>query len=348
MLTINPSLAEMATQASALLEPTGATIMEAARDYLERWSKIRASCPLKEAVTAFLTSRENLRESTQKSYRYSLEKILEPLAGKNLADIVHDDLEKLLAGKGCTSRKMHQRNFGVFWKWASTPPRSWTTMEAVAALESPRVNNDSDIHILSPADVKALMEAAEMEGKHAAAAYAIAVFAGVRMAELERLSWKDIGEDYIEIGKNVAKKHNRRLVPVCPTLAAWLQAMRNDARDEQSVVPANWMDISKSVRRRAGWDLEARLLTQRVNSGKLPPLPQPTRGKWPSNAPRHTCASVQVAIGTPLEDLVFKFGHSGGHEILRRHYVARLSKKQAVEILSVGPGGSVVKGIKAA
>jgi integrase len=210
-------------------------------------------------------------------------------------------------------------------------------MDTVDALEAIRISSDADIEILKPAEVKALLSAAEAEG--AAAAYAVAVFAGVRMAELGKLTWGDIGEDNIEIGKAISKKHSRRLIPICPTLRAWVDATRGDAEDTAPIVPANWADVSKSVRRRAGWNVAARLL-------KNPPTP--TRGEWPSNACRHTCASAQVAIGTPLDDLTFKFGHSGGHDLLRRHYVSRLTKKDALAILAIGPNGSKISAIQAA
>ena len=238
-----------------------------------------------------------------------------------------------------TARAMHKRNLRVFWKWAAILPRQWATMDTVDALEAIRISNDADIEILRPAEVKALLRAAEAEGPGAAAAYAIAVFGGVRMAELGKLTWGDIGEDNIEIGRAISKKHSRRLIPICPTLKAWMDATRSDAEATTPIVPPNWTDISKSVRRRAGWDVAARLLDN---------PPKPTRGGWPSNACRHTCASVQVAIGTPLDDLTFKFGHSGGHDLLRRHYVSRLTKKDALEILAIGPDGSKISTIAAA
>jgi integrase len=154
------------------------------------------------------------------------------------------------------------------------------------------------------------------------------------MAELSKLTWRDITEDHIEIGRAIAKKHSRRLIPICPTLRAWLAATRGDAKDAAPIIPPNWTDVSKSVRRRAGWNVAARLLSD---------PPEPTRGEWPSNACRHTCASVQVAIGTPLDDLTFKFGHSGGHDLLRAHYVSRLTRKDALAILAIRPGGQVAK-----
>ena len=48
---------------------------------------------------------------------------------------------------------------------------------------------------------------------------------------------------------------------------------------------------------------------------------------------------MQVAIGTPLEDLIFAFGHSGGTALLKQHYLGRLTKDDALEILRIGPKG---------
>lgn len=356
---IAPQLAMKADEARAILEPwnmdivqaarevaaalevlgTSGSILEAAKAYRASHDSKRASKPLGEAVALYLTSREDLRDATLRSYRYTLEKVLGNLHHHLLADITTAHLETILGPKGATARRMHRRNLGAFWKWACHENRGWATMGAVASLEAPRVSNDADIVILKPAEVKALMGAAEAEGHAAAAGYAIAVFGGVRMAELGKLTWANVGEEHIEIGKDVAKKHARRLVPICPALRAWLDVARGDAADDSKIVPSNWTDISKSVRRAAGWDVAARLLDN---------PPTPTRGAWPSNAPRHTCASVQVAIGTPLEKLTFAFGHSGGHDLLRKHYVSRLTKKDALAILAIGPNGSKVANIAAA
>jgi integrase len=207
-------------------------------------------------------------------------------------------------------------------------------MDAVKGLEAPRTSNDNDITVLDAEEVRALLTAAEAEGSGAAAAFALAVFGGIRMLEVSKLKWGDVGEDHVEIGKHVAKKHARRLVPICPTLRAWLAATRGDASDDTLIVPPSWPEINKNVRARAGWAVVARLLKN---------TPKPHRGPWPANSPRHTSASVQVAIGTSLERLTFAFGHGGGHDLLKRHYVGRMTKKDAMAILSIGPNGSKVK-----
>lgn len=326
-----PRIADQALAAVKLLNGTGASLVDAARAYRKAWDAKKSSQLFGKAVIAYLAAREDLRKTTINSYKYTLEKVAKPLNERILADLKTSDFEKLLKDKGPTATRMHRANLRAFWHWAAKAPREWCDVKILEALEVGRTSDDSDIQILMPGDVEALLRAAEAEGAGAAAAYAIAVFGGVRMAELERLTWANVHREYIEIGRDVAKKHSRRLVPLCASLKAWLKTYRGKTKADELIVPANWPDISKSVRRRAGWEVAARLL-------KNPP--EPTRGPWPANACRHTCASVQVAIDTPLEKLIFAFGHSGGHDMLRKHYVSRLTKQDARKILSIKPSNS--------
>lgn len=332
-MAIKPSLAEAAVLAEAILAPTGASLVEAASAYKALWDARNSSQTFHEAARQYLDSRSDLRQATLGSYRYTLESVLEELHPRSLADITAAEIDNILSGKAATSSRMHMANLKAFWRWAAKPPRHWCKKDLLDDLEIRRNNTDADIGILNPDSVRALLKAAEEESHAAAAAYAIAIFGGVRMAELGKLTWRDVKNDHIEIGPAVAKKHARRLVPLGLTLHAWLEAHQAGASADSFIVPANWPEISKAVRRRAGWKVEARIL-------KDPPLP--TRGVWPANACRHTCASVQVAIGTPLESLIFSFGHAGGHDLLRRHYVSRLTRKDALSILSIGPGGAEV------
>lgn len=98
----------------------------------------------------------------------------------------------------------------------------------------------------------------------------------------------------------------------------------------------------------AGYDVAVRLLADQPKIRKMKALAKPIRDKWSANACRHTCASDQVAIGTPLEELTFKFDHSGGHDLLRRHYISRLTKKDAIVILSTGPGSNKLQKLNVA
>jgi len=330
------TLRDAAREVVAAMEILGdiGTIREAALAYRAKVDARLASQTLEKAVEIYTASLVNLRPTTLKSYEFTLQKLLAPLKNRNLTDITVPDIMALLEGRGYTSQATHIRNMRAFWNWSAMKPRQWAEEKALEGLESPRILNEKDIEILTPGEVKALLAAAEKEGTAAAAAYALAVFAGIRMDELARLTWGHINEESVELDKRVTKKTLRRNTPLCATLKAWLEATRGDAEDTDRIVPNNWVDVSKTVRRRAGWDVAARLASAEALAAPI------TRGRWKSNSPRHTCASVQVAIGTSLDDLIFKFGHSGGADLLRRHYVRRITKKNALEILSIGPNGT--------
>jgi len=111
------------------------------------------------------------------------------------------------------------------------------------------------------------------------------------------------------------------------SLKAWLKAYPVG----DPVLPANWPKKEKAVRRLAGWKVWSNLVE--------PPAPPADLPEWSHNALRHTHASVLVAMGTPLETLTIEFGHSGGAQVLKSHYVGVMPKAEAVKIMKLRPSG---------
>jgi hypothetical protein len=58
---------------------------------------------------------------------------------------------------------------------------------------------------------------------------------------------------------------------------------------------------------------------------------------------RHTFASYAIAGGTPLEEMLFSFGHTGSPSLLRQHYLGRATKKAALDFFAIRPGGKRTK-----
>lgn len=54
---------------------------------------------------------------------------------------------------------------------------------------------------------------------------------------------------------------------------------------------------------------------------------------------RHTNAPAVMANGAIATDLIFAFGHSGGIDLLNRHYAGRYSKKDTIAIWSTALAG---------
>jgi integrase len=101
--------------------------------------------------------------------------------------------------------------------------RGWLSKHAdlLSCIER-RSATGSDIEIFTPGELRSLLAAAP---PHVATCLAIQAFAGIRTAELLRLTWHDLERrpGYIEITARQAKTASRRLIPLSENLAAWLR-----------------------------------------------------------------------------------------------------------------------------
>lgn len=356
---ISPRLAEEADEARLLLAPFGLTLPEAIRDLAavlrllgdtgtplqaaRAWRATHdqrtASKLFWPAAEAFLATREGLRADTVRGYKHHLKNSLSALHDVILSDVTAEACNEALSSRPPSSRQAAQVTLGTFIRWAATPPRQWCDAAFLEGIETVRITLDTEISILSAEEAEAVMRGAEAVGHPTACAFAMALFGGVRLRELGKLKWAAVSADHVEIGKTIAKRHARRLVPICPTLRAWLDVHRDGAADSDPIVGKNWVPNYPLARRIAGWSAKT---VQRYDG------PPPTRGAWPKNVLRHTCASVLVGIGRPIDDLIFGFGHSGGTAMLKSHYAGKMTRKTALAILAIGPNGSKVASIAVA
>ncbi len=323
---IKPSLAEAATLAEALLAPWDVSLVEAARMVVAIKDRANASRRTDQAVDAWLKANEGLRERTQHSYKHSGKKLKIVFADRLLTDISAEELQEAIAPLGTHGAAVRGRirNARAFWRWAAK--RGWCDANVFASVQMPKSARESDeIAILTVEQARALLRTAEEHYPKAVASYAIQLFAGVRAEELTRLEAGHVTADGIELSAMVTKKGRRRHITPSATLKAWLEAHPFEPCP-------NWPHVDKACRRLAGWD---------VSAGLLKKAPDPTRGRWPQNALRHSHASYAVVAGTPLETLLFEFGHSGSPAILRQHYVGRASKQEALDFFSIGPNAAV-------
>ena len=94
------------------------------------------------------------------------------------------------------------------------------TVLEISDVEAPRKTH-SPIGIYTPTDISSILSEADEE---ITPALAIAAFAGLRLAEVARLDWRDVrmAEKLIVIEAGNAKTAARRIVPMQDNLAAWL------------------------------------------------------------------------------------------------------------------------------
>ncbi|RYD84551.1 MAG: hypothetical protein EOP84_05185 [Verrucomicrobiaceae bacterium] len=286
---IAPSVAEQAVAATALLEPWGISILEAARMVVAIREKETASRPMAEAAEAWLAACEGLRPRTILNYKLTVDRLRAVLGDRLMASLSADDLQKAIAPPGSSISTVQERirNAKAFWRWSAK--KGWCAVDTFAGVEVPKSGRDAEeISILAPDEAECLLRTAESHFPQAVATYALQLFAGIRAEEVIRLESKHVTPDGIDLPAGVTKKGRRRHITPSPTLASWLTAY--------PFTPCpNWRETSAACRRLAGWDLSARIVNDAVASGRMASPVAAHRGSWPQNALRHSHASYAVA-----------------------------------------------------
>jgi integrase len=323
---ITPSLADEATRAAALLAPFGISLLEAARMAVISKNTELASSLIEDALTSFRKSKSNRSDAHAKAYEYMERDLLKSFAGRVLSSITGAELlvhtEKFAPSPA--SFNGLTRLISAFWRWSAKHPRDWCDAKRVEVLERKETTKD-EIGVLNAKQCLKLLETAKKHYPECVPGFAISLFTGMRKAELTRLQASDVTSAGINLPATSTKTGRRRFIQMPTPLKAWLKAYPL----EETVLPANWHKKEKAVRRLAGWKVWSDLVEPHVPPKALP--------EWPHNALRHTHASVLIALGKPLESLTFEFGHSGGVQVLKSHYVGVMPKADATKIMNIRP-----------
>jgi integrase/recombinase XerD len=336
-LAICPTLADQATAAAALLKPLGMSLLDAVSRFVEMEIRNRASLTMEDAVAAFRAAKDDLSSTQEKAYRLRGEKLIEAFPGRMVSTIsgeeLHSHLDDTTGGAGAYNQNL--RLVRAMWRWWAKPPRKWCDDEAVKHLEA-KGTVSAEIGTLTAKEAAHLLRTAELNYPETVPAYAIALFTGMRQKEIDRLRPEHVTSEGITLPAMSAKTKRRRFIEIPAPLKDFLAAYPIG----DTVTPSNWQRKDRAVRRLAGW----KVWTDMVE----PHEPEDTLPEWPANALRHTAATVSVALGKPLEQLIFEHGHSGGVEMLKRHYVGAMPKAEAVKIWSIAPHGKTKKRLEVA
>jgi integrase len=331
---IAPSVAEAATAALRLLEPLGIGLLEAVQRFVDAENRNRASVPIETAIAEFRATGATWSASQSTAYRLRGEKLVEAFPKRMISTITGEELRKHLeattGGPGAFNQAL--RLTRAIWRWSAKPPRKWCDTEAVEHLEA-QDSVSQEIGVLSHKQALAVMRAAETYFPETVPGFAIALFTGMRQAEIDRLTAADVTAEGITLPAVSAKTKRRRFIQMPEPLAAWLKRYPIG----ESVTPPDWRRKQIAVRRLAGFKVWSDLVPRVKHSPPLEATPPDDLPEWPDNALRHTAATVALALGKPLETLIFEHGHAGGLEMLRRHYIGALPKAEAIKIWAIAP-----------
>ncbi len=172
--------------------------------------------------------------------KIQLEKFAAMFPGTAICDLSKSHLDKFIESLGelktksrnkrkaasPKSRNHYRAAVRQFLQWAVRKdylPLTHRLLEADGL--RPEHANTADVHYYTPNELAALLKAADDTMRPLVA---IGGLAGLRTAELLRLDWADVWRvaGHIEITAGKSKTRQRRLVEICPALAAWLEPYR--------------------------------------------------------------------------------------------------------------------------
>ena len=130
------------------------------------------------------------------------------------------------AAGSAKSRNHYRATVRQFLQWAVRKDYLAPTHRLIEAdAMRPERANTAAVELYTPDELAALLAAADDTFRPI---IAIGGLAGLRTAELLRLDWADVWRvaGHIEVTAGKAKTRQRRLVEICPALAAWLEPFR--------------------------------------------------------------------------------------------------------------------------
>jgi integrase len=194
--------------------------------------------------------------------------------------------------------------------------RGWLSKDAdLLSRVEKRSGAASEIPIFTPDELRKVLLAAS---PRVAACIAIQAFAGVRTAELMRLTWHDIERrrGHIEIGARKAKTASRRLIPISDNLAAWL---RQASRPQGACV----------------WPLTAsEYYKGRAQASKAAGV------AWKANVLRHSFISYRLAQTKDMAAVALEAGNSP--TMIFRHYRELVTEEEAAQWFGILPAKGAV------
>jgi len=217
----------------------GRTLAEAVEGYQNTVASVKRK-DVAEAVEEFIAAdeprtqaAEGQRAQLSAKYAYNraiqLRRFARAFPNTAVSDLAKEHLDAFLGSLGefsAKSRNHHRAAIRQFLQWCVRKDYLAATHRlGEADAMRPERANTAEILFYTPKEFRALLETAEGTMR---AMVAIGGLAGLRTAELLRLTWQDVWRvpGHIEVTAAKAKTRQRRLVEMCPALAAWLEPFR--------------------------------------------------------------------------------------------------------------------------
>jgi integrase len=330
-LSLLAAVSEYVEVSSRLISRFAArTLPEAVDGYLANAASVTRK-DVAQAVEDFIKASEPLTKASdgqraQLSAKYAynraimLRRFAKAMPGHAVCDLSKDHIDVVLTSSpvadfSAKSRNHHRAALKQWLQWCVRKDYLPVTHRLLEADSMCREHaNNGEIEFYTPKEFRALLETAEGPMR---AMVAIGGLAGLRTAEILRLTWQDVFRvaGHIEITAGKSKTRQRRLVEVCPALAAWLDPFRQETGKVCPITAAS-LDVI--------WQQQFLKLCEAAKVSRK------------RNGLRHSFCSFHFALHANENLTAAQAGNSPA--MVHQHYKGLATKAEAEKWFAVEPG----------
>jgi integrase/recombinase XerD len=324
---IHPGLSAEAKEAAELLKPFGVSLLGAVKAHLATLEQARESITLDEAFRRFLASREDLSPTYRRTIEKLQRKLPKACMGKMVSDLTRRNVSAVLGEVSPTSSQFNSDLARLRSVLSEAQKDGFCAVNPAADIRT-RKTEEKRPHALTVKQSRAVLDACKdhrgtegapypVDCRDALPAIAVQLFAGVRPAEVTRMTWENIDFErgHVAVPPGAAKTSDWRYIEMEPALRAWLDPWRK--ADDEPLCPSNWERKRKQVRHAAKIAEHADCL-------------------------RHTFASMWLSAFGDMGGLLERMGHTTQRTTLK-HYRRAVIKSDALEFWQIAPEGVEIK-----
>lgn len=296
----------------------GNRIMEAARFFAKKHPASLPKKLVKEAADELIATKRAKRASPRylSDLEYRLGKFSEHFP-VHIGAVTGNEIQRFLDGLELSPQSYinFQRVIGTLCRFAVRRGYLPKDYDELDRIEKVRARNGDAITIYSPEDMARLLRAAS---PRFLSCLAIAGFAGLRSAEVERLDWSEVhlADRFIEIKVGKSKTASRRLAPISDGLCAWLTPCAKAAGKVWKGTHDEYYDAQQET-------------AAATKTADCPAL------KWKQNALRHSFISYRLAETQNANQVALECGNT--FEMIHQHYKALVRPEAAKRWFDIRP-----------
>ncbi len=306
-----------AVKALAILSGA-ATLEAAAACWMRYYRPPTGAATFRALVGLYLAdaAARNLRQRSLQDLRSRLSRPFPDFGDVPAAALDAATLDGWLDAQALTpaNRRNYRTVFHGVFTWATE--KGHTPDNPAAGLRRVKVETGMPA-IFTPAEVEAIMRAAEATEPRAVPYLALAFFAGIRPAELVRLTWHDVdlAAGIVTVRPEHAKKRRSRIIALAVNARRWLTAYRPQGAAAGAGIVSSEMTLRRLMRE------------VRKASGLR---------TWPPDVARHCFGSFHLALHGDISRTCLDMGHTGPG-VLFNHYRNLATKEQAAAFFAIDP-----------